>query len=95
MSNQRKLTNKEMLEMIEGMLLTNREENWLKDMLNEIRLIVLENELLEGLTDEKSNLIEIMVKELSTYKLALEMIADHKNTLYAAIAQKALDEVHK
>ena len=33
-------------------------------------------------------------KELSTYKLALEMIADHKNTLYAVIAQKALDEVN-
>ncbi|MEM5009348.1 hypothetical protein WKH57_01375 [Niallia taxi] len=36
-----------------------------------------------------------LVYTIRTYDTALNMIADHKNTLYAAIAQKALDEVNK
>lgn len=42
--------------------------------------------------------IHLMVMELKEqvnhYKQGLEQVAEHKNTLYGAIAQKALDEVN-
>lgn len=39
--------------------------------------------------------IAILQRSLMVAKLGLEQIADHKNTLYAAIANKALEEVKK
>ena len=45
-----------------------------------------------GLIDEKIKQLEY---ENRVYRDALEQVADHKNTLYAAISQKALDEVSK
>lgn len=37
--------------------------------------------------------IDRLEKENKLYKTALEQIADHKNTLYAAIAQSVLNKV--
>ena len=37
--------------------------------------------------------LEQLEKENKLYRTALEQIADHKNTLYAAIAQSVLNQV--